>query len=1056
MKYSRGSFLLRVILQAACCAVVAYPQVPVGAVGGVILDPSEAAIQGARIVVTNRDTQAQRSVSSDSRGLYAIPDLPPGVYDLKVSSPGFQTLLQSATVRTGGALRLDLHLPLGVVEQIVEATDRTPSLDFDNHGTGSVISRFQIENLPLNGREFLQLSMLEPGVTSVPTAGFFSRQVNVSVMSAPPEQTRVTMDAGPIYGPVAGGTPQNFSQEVVREFQISSSNFDLSTGLTGSGAANVVTQSGGNDLHGSAFYFFRDHNIAAYPALRREPANPDPFFARRQAGFRLGGPLKKDRLFFFTNFEHLNQDGVVTVQPTVSDLSGLGGLYPSSLTGNQVSARFDARLNASNVLFLRYSHDGNDGFVPPAGPGSLPSNWSRNRNWADQSLVSLTTTLRTNLVNDARFSYWYWNTRNLLPSRSECPGECIGFGMPEISILGTNTVIGNNRLAPQGGDFRRYHLVDNLTWLKGGHQLRFGFEWQFDRGAGFLTLVEPASMVLYSPQIVRAYNSDPRIPPQARIPLPTTFQTLSDILQLPLGGVSIGFGDPRQPPSFRYADARTDHILRFYVQDKWRVHSRLTVNYGIAYHVETNFANHDLGKPTYLAPLLGSAGLAPTARDRNNFAPSLGLAWAATRDRKTVIRAGAGVYYDLPLAMDRLQERSTIGPRGTGRVVVNGSLVPNPIPGLPTVPIGRPLNFQDGPTQFTGNMLLSILPSVRASLAQQFGNPSNTDLSIRNIEVFKQGSGLLAHDFAAPYSMHFGIGVQREVLPDLIVTADFVLRRFIRVNTGSVDLNRWNSAAGPVIPACSGQQALIPAAQCSTGPIGVQLSAERAEYKGLLIRVERRWSRNFQIGVAYALSSSVGLDEVRNNSDWFESYGPTAGDRRHTLTVSGIVDLPWGLRLSQLTSFVSGPPFRAQVFGIDFNGDGTINDVLPGTKWNQLNRGLDESGLRSVVADYNRSLAGGRTPTGQVIPAVTLPTDFRFGDTLFSTDVRLSKMFRVRERYELNVFGEVFNVLNIANLTTFGTNLIEPAAFGQPGSRATQVFGSGGPRSFRFGARISF
>lgn len=372
------------------------------------------------------------------------------------------------------------------------------------------------------------------------------------------------------------------------------------------------------------------------------------------------------------------------------------------------------------------------------------------------------------------------------------------------------------------------------------------------------------------------------------------------------------------------------------------------------------------------------------------------------------------------------------------------------------MPIGRPLNFQDGPTQFTGNMLLSILPSVRASLAQQFENPSNTDLSIRNIDVFKQGSGLLAHDFAAPYSMHFGAGVQREVLPDLVVTADFVLRRFIRVNTGSVDLNRWNSAAGPVIPACSGQQALIPAAQCSTGPIGVQLSAGRAEYKGLLLRVDRRWSRNFQIGVAYALSSSVGLDEVRNNSDWFESYGPTAGDRRHTLTVSGIVDLPWGLRLSQLTSFVSGPPFRTQVFGIDFNGDGTINDVLPGTKWNQLNRGLDESGLRSVVAGYNRSLAGGRTPTGQVIPAVTLPNDFRFGDTLFSTDVRLGKIFRMRERYELNVFGEVFNVLNIANLMTFGTNLIEPAAFGQPGSRATQVFGSGGPRSFQFGARISF
>ena len=199
------------------------------------------------------------------------------------------------------------------------------------------------------------------------------------------------MDGGPIYGPATGGTPQNFSQEVVREFQISTVNFDLSTGLTGSGAINVATRYGGNDYHGSGFFFFRDHNMAAYPALRREPANPDPFFARRQAGFNVGGPLKKDRLFFFTTFEHLNQDGAVTIQSRTPELSSLGGIFPSNLTGNQVTARLDARINETNSFFLRYSHDGNNGLVPGTGTGSLPSNWSLNSNWADQSIGSLTT-----------------------------------------------------------------------------------------------------------------------------------------------------------------------------------------------------------------------------------------------------------------------------------------------------------------------------------------------------------------------------------------------------------------------------------------------------------------------------------------------------------------------------------------------------------------------------------------------------------------------------------------------------------------------------------------
>jgi hypothetical protein len=233
------------------------------------------------------------------------------------------------------------------------------------------VSRFQIVNLPLNGREFLQLATLEPGVAGAPGAGYFTRRIDVAILGGAPEQTRVTMDGGPIYGPVAGGTPQNFSQEVVQEFQVSSANFDLTTGLTSSGAVNVATRYGGNDLHGSAFYYFRDHNMAAYPGLRREPTNPDPFVARRQVGFNLGGPIKRDRVFFFTTFEHLNQDGVETVQPRVPEFAGLGGIFPNRLTGNQATARIDTRLNDSHSLFIRYSHDGNDGFAPPAGQVSL-------------------------------------------------------------------------------------------------------------------------------------------------------------------------------------------------------------------------------------------------------------------------------------------------------------------------------------------------------------------------------------------------------------------------------------------------------------------------------------------------------------------------------------------------------------------------------------------------------------------------------------------------------------------------------------------------------------
>ncbi len=425
----RRDFLFWVAVLTHTSLAVVLGQIPTGSIGGVVLDESDAAIREAKVTVVNKETGLQRSVTSEADGDFLLAALPPGIYEVRAEAKGFRTLVQTATVWTGDTTRVELQLPIGILEQVVEAIDRIPPLDYEEHGVAGGVSRFQIENLPLNGREFLQLAVMEPGVSAAPPgAGFFTRRFDVSILSAPPEQTRVTVDGGPIYAPTAGGNPQSFSQEVIREFAVSTLNFDLSTGLTGSGAINVATRYGGNAYHGSGFFFFRDHNIAAYPALRREPTNPDPFFARRQTGFHFGGPLKKDRVFFFTAFEHMNQDGVVTVQPSVPDFAGFGGVFPSHFTGNQVTGRVDIRISEDNSLFLRYSHDGNDGFLPPPGQGNLPSNWSRNTNWADQSVASLTSVLRPNFINEIRFSYWYWHTRSRTPTGTIVRASALALG----------------------------------------------------------------------------------------------------------------------------------------------------------------------------------------------------------------------------------------------------------------------------------------------------------------------------------------------------------------------------------------------------------------------------------------------------------------------------------------------------------------------------------------------------------------------------------------------------------------------------------------------------
>jgi hypothetical protein len=193
------------------------------------------------------------------------------------------------------------------------------------------------------------------------------------------------------------------------------------------------------------------------------------------------------------------------------------------------------------------------------------------------------------------------------------------------------------------------------------------------------------------------------------------------------------------------------------------------------------------------------------------------------------------------------------------------------------------------------------------------------------------------------------------------------------------------------------------------------------------------------------------------NDDWFENYGPMPTDLRHILNLSGFANLPWRLQVAFSASVYSRPPFAPYVSGMDFNGDGTLNDLLPGTRVNQFNRGLDKDDLARLVDSYNQEFAGKPTRGGQKAPPVTLPADYAFGDSFFTQDLRLSHTVPLgSERMRLVLIGEVFNLLNTANLVGYSGNIANSAQFGQPGARFNQVFGSGGPRAFQLGARVSF
>src|SRR5262245_711637 len=768
-------------LLVLAAANMAHGQAPTGTIAGVVRDPSGGVVAKARVKLTSLATSLTRSMVTSEHGDYSFPALLPGEYQVSTEIQGFQRMVRRATVEAGVTTNADLVLVVGETTDSVTVEGASPQIHYDSHTVGGVVTQRQIQGLPLNGRGFLELAKLEPGVQ--PPARASSNRNFVPALGQPVGNsgrgTRVTVDGGSIMAVGNGGSAMGFSQEVVQEFQTATVNFDLTTGLTNGAAINVVTRSSGNELHGTGFYFFRDHTLAAYPALNRDPANPDPFFQRRQFGFGLGGPIRRDRVFFFSNYERNEQRGVVATTLLAPEFAHLSRITPSPYFGNQLSLRLDGRLSNAHTAFIRYSHDGVRAFGPPTTSlTAYPSFWSQQPLWADQSILGLTSAFSDTLVNDLRFSYFYVSSSQTKLTEQECPG-CLGIGAPSITVAQVQLTIGRSQIQQTLG--RRFHLIDYVTWQRAAHRVRFGVDWEYNRGGVLMVSNEPAALMLFSPQQAR----------QANIPLPSAFRTLDDILQLPLQSVTVGIGDPRVPQE-NGSLVRTWNTLRLFFQDTWRLHSRLTVNYGLGWNIDRNL-NYDLAKPALLAPILGADGLGPTRKQWKNLSPLLGLAWTPWRDGKTVIRAGAGIFYDFLFPSFLDNERALLGPPGLGRQDISGDRLLNCLPGIPDVPVDRALNF-DTPTRFTGANLMTCLPAIRAELER---NLANADRSIQSIQLSKQAGGLNPVDAPGASALHVNLGIQRELARDFVVSADFVYRHFDHLRLGlGLDLNHFDSARG--------------------------------------------------------------------------------------------------------------------------------------------------------------------------------------------------------------------------------------------------------------------
>lgn len=1019
---------------------------------GTVTDATGALVPQATVTVVNREKGIARTIRTVADGMYSAGGLLPAEYVLRVEVAGFKRIERTVTLETGTTTKVDLVLEIGDLHETVVARDERPLIRHDHHQVGGVVRREQIESLPLNGRNYMDLAKLEPGVGNVVRAAgnrMFVPVFGAGLMTIPRVgSARATIDGANIGSVGTAGTVLQVSQDAVQEFHISTANFDVIGNLTIVGTVNIVTRSGGNTSHGSGFWLYRDHHLAAYPALNRDRTNPDPFFRRQQFGGSVGGPLRKNRAFSFFSYEHSAQRGVGTVQPRTPDFAHLGGIFPTRARDNLASVRVDMQLTSAHGVFARYTHDDTRGFGPIASPIPLPSAWPRARSRADQGLIALTSAFSSALVNDIRVSHLSGDAEQAASDQSDCPG-CFGVGMQHITIPDAGIGFGKSREFTF--QFDRYQVSNTLTWQRGRHRLRVGFDWEHETTTSSTTELDP--ITLWSPAQIR--RQDPGIP------LPPSFMHVSDILRLSVRNVEISEG-PVLTLQRGFRPERILDMFRASAGEVWNIGSRLTVNGGLAWAYEPNALNHDLTKPAWLVPLVGEGGLAAPRPQRRNFSPTLGFVWVATRDTKTVVRGGLGRYFEPDSGNNinnLLNERQALLPLGTGRLTRTGSSI----------------SFDGGtlerrqPTFFTAAQLLEILPGIRSELLKSL-NPANRDFTFRNIDATKQGTNLKDRVYRTPSAVHVALGVQREFNHGVAISLDAVWKRYMHIFINGIDYNRWGNITGPVIPPCTSAQSNDLTAACSRGSIFFDTTIGRARYRGLVLRVDKRFSRGTQFLGSYALGSFVGTNGTGtatgesaggrvfgfNNDDWFENYGPLPSDRRHLLNVSGMFELPWQFRVAYNVTAYSASPFSVYVEGVDFNGDGTSNDLLPGTTVNGFRRRFGRSDLEQLVDDYNDTWAGRPTPNGLTAPRLVLPEGYDFDDSFFTQDLRITRAIPVPNvRGQLLVFAEVFNVLNTANLVGYSGNLASQS-FGRPGARFTQVFGSGGPRAFQLGARLTF
>jgi hypothetical protein len=652
-----------ILLGGSALPALAQQSVTSATLSGHVEDKEGADISGAIITATNLDRNQSLTTQSDDQGRFRFSLLPVGAYRVKIERAGFSAFDKELTLLVGQAIDLPVKLAVGnITESVNVAGSGVPVIETVRTQVAGTVEPQEVNHLPLNGRNYLDLALLVPAVSRTNTG---SNQRFAETSSVPGTGISIAGQRNLYNSFIVDGLSANddaadlagtfFSQEVIREFQVVTSGGIAEFGRASGGVVNIVTQSGTRDWRGRLYGFLRNQRFDA-----RNPLAPSKdLLTQAQYGASAGGPVLRDRTFLFSNFEQTRRNDsliittpaatVATINSRLDQANFRGprietGLVPSGFDMTNFFARVDHRLSSNDQLAARYSlYDISAINSRTVGGLNAVSRGTNLDNRDHTVALSNVTTLSTRMINEARFQY----TR----SRLEAPvNDEVG---PAVNISGVAS-FGTATFSPLARNIDLYEIVDNFSTQRGSHSIKTGADFLYNRAD-----------ILFPGAFQGVY----------------TFTTLANFVAGAYGSFQQAFGAPSQ--------FQSNPNIGWFVQDEWRPRTDLTINAGLRYDAQ------------FLPD--------PINTDKNNFAPRLGIAYAPG-DHKTVIRASYGIYFDrIPLrATSNALQRD-----GSKYIVAQLSPTQPGAPTFPNVLPARPANLITKPN------ITRIDPNIKNSYSQQ-------------------------------------------------------------------------------------------------------------------------------------------------------------------------------------------------------------------------------------------------------------------------------------------------------------------------------------------------